>query len=202
MIGIYGGSFDPVHLGHLQTATSIKNELNIDRLFMLPCFEPVHKNSLNYTSKQRLQMLDLAIKEFNSLEIDTREILRGGSSFMIDTLLDLKESFKNESICLIIGMDSFIKFKTWKKWDEFSKLIHLVVLPRNGDQPVSKTLTTFETVENIDKLKSNSSGHLYFSNSQMIDISSSAIRGKIAANQNLDNLLPISIINFLKKYDS
>ena len=199
MIGIYGGSFDPVHLGHLQTATSIKNELNIDRLFMLPCFEPVHKNSLNYTSKQRLQMLDLAIKEFNSLEIDTREILRGGNSFMIDTLLDLKESFKNESICLIIGMDSFIKFKTWKNWDEFSKLIHLVVLPRNGDQPVSKTLTTFETVENIDKLKSNLSGHLYFSNSQMIDISSSAIRGKIAANQNLDNLLPISIINFLKK---
>ena len=199
MIGIYGGSFDPVHLGHLQTATSIKNELNIDRLFMLPCFEPVHKNSLNYTSKQRLQMLDLAIKEFNSLEIDTREILRGGSSFMIDTLLDLKESFKNESICLIIGMDSFIKFKTWKNWDEFSKLIHLVVLPRNGDQPVSKTLTTFEIAENVDKLKSNSSGHLYFSNSQMIDISSSAIRGKIAANQNLDNLLPISIINFLKK---
>ena len=199
MIGIYGGSFDPVHLGHLQTATSIKNELDIDRLFMLPCFEPVHKNSLNYTSKQRLLMLDLAIKEFNSLEIDTREILRGGSSFMIDTLLDLKESFINESICLIIGMDSFINFKTWKNWDEFSKLIHLVVLPRNGNQPVSKTLTTFETVENIDKLKSNSSGHLYFSNSQMIDISSSAIRGKIAANQNLDNLLPISIINFLKK---
>ena len=199
MIGIYGGSFDPVHLGHLQTATSIKNELDIDRLLMLPCFEPVHKNSLHYTSKQRIQMLDLAIKEFNSLEIDTREILRGGNSFMIDTLLDLKESFKNESICLIIGMDSFIKFKTWKNWDEFSKLIHLVVLPRNGDQPVSKTLTTFETVENIDKLESNSSGHLYFSNSQMIDISSSAIRGKIAANQNLDNLLPISIINFLKK---
>ncbi len=199
MIGIYGGSFDPVHLGHLQTATSIKNELSIDRLFMLPCFEPVHKNSLHYTSQQRLQMLNLAIKEFTNLEIDTQEILRGGSSFMIDTLLDLKESFKDESICLIIGMDSFINFKTWKNWDEFSKLIHLIVLPRDGVQPVSKTLITFETVENIDKLKSNSSGHLYFSNSQMIDISSSAIRGKIAANQNLDNLLPISIINFLKK---
>ena len=143
MIGIYGGSFDPVHLGHLQTATSIKNELDIDRLFMLPCFEPVHKNSLNYTPNQRLQMLNMAIKEFTSLEIDTREILRGGSSFMIDTLLDLKKSFKNESICLIIGMDSFINFKTWKNWNEFSKLIHLIVLPRNGDQPISKTLETF-----------------------------------------------------------
>ena len=202
MIGIYGGSFDPVHLGHLQTATSIKNELDIDRLFMLPCFEPVHKNSLNYTSKKRLQMLNLAIKEFTSLEIDTREILRGGSSFMIDTLLDLKESFKNEPICLIIGMDSFINFKTWKNWDEFSRLIHLAVLPRHGDQPISKTLETFDTVKDIHQLKAKPNGCLYFSNSQMIDISSSDIRGKIAANQNLDNFLPTSIISFIKKYDT
>ena len=199
MIGIYGGSFDPVHLGHLQTATSIKNELDIDRLFMLPCFEPVHKNSLNYTSNQRLQMLNLAIKEFTSLEIDTREILRGGSSFMIDTLLVLKKSFKNESICLIIGMDSFINFKTWKNWNEFSKLIHLIVLPRNGDQPTSKTLESFDTAQDTHQLKAKPNGHLYFSNSQMIDISSSDIRGKIAANQNLDNLLPIPIISFIKK---
>jgi nicotinate-nucleotide adenylyltransferase len=202
MIGIYGGSFDPVHLGHLQTATSIKNELSIDRLFMLPCFEPVHKNSLNYTSKKRLQMLNLAIKEFTSLEIDTREILRGGSSFMIDTLLDLKESFKDESICLIIGMDSFINFKTWKNWDEFSKLTHIAVLPRNGNQPISKTLETFDTAKNADQLKAKPNGYLYFSNSQMIDISSSDIRGKIAANQNLDNFLPTSIISFIKKYDT
>ena len=202
MIGIYGGSFDPVHLGHLQTATSIKNELSIDRLFMLPCSVPVHKNSLNYTSKQRLQMLDLAIKEFNSLEIDTREILRGGNSFMIDTLLDLKESFKDESICLVIGMDSFINFKTWKNWDEFSKLVHLAVLPRIGDQPISKTLETFDTTKNAHQLKAKPNGYLYFSNSQMIDISSSDIRGKIAANQNLDNFLPTSIISFIKKYDT
>ena len=202
MIGIYGGSFDPVHLGHLQTATSIKNELSIDRLFMLPCSVPVHKNSLNYTSKERLQMLNLAIKEFTSLEIDTREILRGGNSFMIDTLLDLKESFKDETICLVIGMDSFINFKTWKNWDEFSKLVHLAVLPRNGDQPISKTLETFDTTKNTHQLKAKPNGYLYFSNSQMIDISSSAIRGKIAANQNLDNFLPTSIISFIKKYDT
>jgi len=199
MIGIYGGSFDPVHLGHLQTATSIKDELSIDRLFMLPCFEPVHKDSLNYASKERLQMLNLAIREFTSLEIDTREILRGGNSFMIDTLLDLKESFKDESICLIVGMDSFINFKTWKNWDEFSKLVHIAVLPRNGDQPISKTLETFDTAKNAHQLKAKLNGYLYFSNSQMIDISSSDIRGKIAANQNLDNFLPTSIISFIKK---
>ena len=198
MIGIYGGSFDPVHLGHLKTATSIKNELDIDRLFMLPCFEPVHKKPLNYTSKQRLQMLNLAIKEFNSLEIDTREIFRGGSSFMIDTLLDLKESFKNEPICLIIGMDSFINFKTWKNWDKFSSLIHLIVLPREGDQPKNKSLDTFDIAKDLNHMKSNLNGLLYFSHCQMINISSSKIRSIIAANQNLDKLLPKSIISFLE----
>jgi len=118
---------------------------------------------------------------------------------MIDTLLDLKKTFKEESICLIIGMDSFINFKTWKDWEEFSKLIHLIVLPRVGNQPTDKTLNTFEITEDAEHIKSKPNGLLYFSNSQMINISSSDIRGKIAANQNLDNLLPKSIISFLEK---
>ena len=143
-------------------------------------------------------MLSLAIKDFTNLEIDTREIVRGGSSFMIDTLSDLAGSFKEETICLIIGMDSFIKFKTWKRWDEFSKLIHLVVLPRDGDQPMNTNLETFKSTDKINELKSKSHGLLYFSHCPMINISSSDIRGKIAANQNLENLLPISIISFLK----
>jgi nicotinate-nucleotide adenylyltransferase len=144
-------------------------------------------------------MLNLALENFPELEIDTREIVRGGSSYMIDTLLDLIKTFKEESICLIIGMDSFINFKTWKNWEEFSKLIHLIVLPRQGNQTTDKTLNTFEITEDVDYIKSKPNGLVYFSNSQMINISSSDIRGKIAANQNLDNLLPKSIISFLEK---
>ena len=199
MIGIYGGSFDPVHLGHLKTATSIKNELGIERLFLLPCYEPVHKQSLNYTSEQRLEMLSLAIQDFPELEIDTREILREGSSFMIDTLIELVEEFNNHTICLIIGMDSFINFKTWKQWDEFADLVHMVVLPRSGDQPDKKSLDTFDLAKDKDHLKSELTGLLYFSNSKLIDISSSEIRDKIANNQNLDQLVPSSVINLLQK---
>ena len=147
-------------------------------------------------------MLNLGLESFPELEIDTREIARGGSSYMIDTLLDLKKTFKEESICLIIGMDSFINFKTWKDWEEFSKLIHLIVLPRQGNQPTDKTLNTFEITEDAKLIKSKPNGLLYFSNSKMINISSSDIRVRIAANQNLDNLLPRSIISFLEKYES
>ena len=198
MIGIYGGSFDPVHLGHLITAESIKKELNFERLFLLPCYEPVHKNSLHYSSKQRLEMLSLAIKEFPSLEIDTREIDRGGSSYMIETLAEIVKEFKDSSICLIIGMDSFINFKTWKKWDEFAKLIHLIILPRNTNQHPQKSLDTFDITLDKNHLNNKTSGLLYFSNSELIDISSSDIRGKIASNQNLDGLTPSSIINILQ----
>ena len=198
MIGIYGGSFDPVHLGHLITAESIKKELNFERLFLLPCCVPVHKNSLHYSSKQRLEMLNLAIKEFPSLEIDTREIDRGGSSYMIETLAEIVKEFKDSTICLIIGMDSFINFKTWKKWDEFAKLIHLIILPRNTNQHPQKSLDTFDIALDKNHLNNKTSGLLYFSNSELIDISSSDIRGKIASNQNLDGLTPSSIINILQ----
>ena len=198
MIGIYGGSFDPVHLGHLITAESIKKELNFERLFLLPCCEPVHKNSLHYSSEQRLEMLSLAIKEFPSLEIDTREIDRGGSSYMIETLAEIVKEFKDSTICLIIGMDSFINFKTWKKWDEFAKLIHLIILPRSTNQHPQKSLDTFYIALDKNHLNNKTSGLLYFSNSELIDISSSDIRGKIASNQNLDGLTPSSIINILQ----
>ena len=198
MIGVYGGSFDPVHFGHLKTANSIKNELNFERLFLLPCFEPVHKNSLHYSSIERLKMLGLAIKEFPSLEIDTREIDRGGSSFMIDTLIELLEEFKENNICLIIGMDSFISFKTWKKWDQFASLVHLIVLPRNSGQPSQNSLDTFQLAIDKNDLKIKPNGLLYFSNSELIDISSTDIRDRIASNQNLDGLMPSSVINFLQ----
>ena len=198
MIGVYGGSFDPVHFGHLKTANSIKNELNFERLFLLPCFEPVHKNSLHYSSIERLEMLSLAIKEFPSLEIDTREIDRGGSSFMIDTLIELLEEYKENNICLIIGMDSFISFKTWKKWDQFASLVHLIVLPRNSGQPSQNSLDTFQLAIDKNDLKIKPNGLLYFSNSELIDISSTDIRDRIASNQNLDGLMPSSVINFLQ----
>jgi len=199
MIGIFGGSFDPVHLGHLKTAKSIKKELNFERLFLLPCHDPVHKNSLHYSPKQRLEMLNLAIKDYPSLEIDTREIDREGNSYMIDTLADLTEEFKGKTICLIIGMDSFLSFKSWKKWDEFARLVHLIILPRNTDRLVEKNLETFDVAIDNNDLNISSSGLLYFSNSELIDISSTDIRGKIASNQNLDGLMPSSVIKFLQK---
>ena len=202
MIGIYGGSFDPVHLGHLKTATSLKTELHLDHLFLLPCCEPVHKVGLKYSSNDRLKMLNLAIDNFSTLEIDSREISRGGGSYMIDTLRELKRIYKDEPICLIIGMDSYLKIKTWKDWQEFSKLVHMVILQRQGFDLIDSSLGSFQTTKEAQQLKLESNGLLYFSNCPKINISSSDIRDRIAANQNLDDLLPKSVINYLRLHEA
>ena len=202
MIGIYGGSFDPIHLGHLKTATSLKTELHLDHLFLLPCCEPVHKVGLKYSSNDRLKMLNLAIDNFSTLEIDSREISRGGGSYMIDTLRELKRIYKDEPICLIIGMDSYLKIKTWKDWQEFSKLVHMVILQRQGFDLIDSSLGSFQTTREAQQLKLESNGLLYFSNCPKINISSSDIRSRIAANQNLDDLLPKSVINYLRLHES
>ena len=202
MIGIYGGSFDPIHLGHLKTATTLKTELQLDHLFLLPCCEPVHKDGLKYPSNDRLKMLNLALEKFSTLEIDSREILRGGGSYMIDTLHELKQIYRDEPICLIIGMDSFLKIKTWKDWQEFSKLVHLVILQRQGFNIIDSSLDSFRNTKEVNHLRLESNGLLYFSNCPKINISSSDIRGRIAANQNLDDLLPKSVINYLRLHES
>ena len=119
---------------------------------------------LHYTASQRLEILNLALKDFSELEVDNSEIDRGGDSYMIDTLKNLKVKLNNESICLVIGMDSFVNFKTWKNWDEFSKIVHLIVLPREGEQPIEKALETFEVSSDIKQIKSQANGLLYFSN--------------------------------------
>ena len=202
MIGIYGGSFDPIHLGHLKTATTLKTELQLDHLFLLPCSEPVHKDGLKYPSNDRLKMLNLALEKFSTLEIDSREILRGGGSYMIDTLHELKQIYRDEPICLIIGMDSFLKIKTWKDWQEFSKLVHLVILQRQGFNIIDSSLDSFHNTKDVNQLRLESNGLLYFSNCPKINISSSDIRDRIAANQNLDDLLPKSVINYLRLHEA
>ena len=202
MIGIYGGSFDPVHLGHLKTATSLKTELKLDHLFLLPCCEPVHKDGLQYSTNDRLKMLNLALENFSSLEIDSREIHRGGGSYMIDTLHVLKQIYRDVPICLIIGMDSYLKIKTWKEWQEYSKLVHLVVLKRHGFDLTDSSLDSFHTIKEASQLKFELNGLLYFSNCRKINISSSDIRTRIAAKQNLDDLLPQSVISYLGLHGS
>jgi nicotinate-nucleotide adenylyltransferase len=202
MIGIYGGSFNPIHLGHLETAISLKAELKLEHLFFVPCCIPVHKDELKFSSAERLQMIKIALERYPSIELDEREINRGGKSFTIDTLNELKNIYTDSPICLIIGMDSYLSIKSWKDWKKFSQLAHLVVLKREGYNGENVLLESFQKTSDADQLKSQKNGLLFFSNTPLIEVSSSDIRSKISDNQNLDDLLPQNIIDYLQLNES
>ncbi|CAC9593345.1 Nicotinate-nucleotide adenylyltransferase (EC 2.7.7.18) [uncultured Gammaproteobacteria bacterium] len=206
MIGFFGGSFDPIHLGHLNNAQQLVKELNLTELFLMPCHTPVHKNSLTFSTKQRLEMLEVAIQNFPKLNIDSREIDRANNSYTIDSLKEIKREYPNQTICLIMGMDSFNNLSTWRQFEEFNQYCHLIVLARPDEQQ-QHIVENFSTATDKSELGTQASGLVYFANTDQYDISSSNIRGilfnnatdgKIRAKQNLVGLLPDGVINYLR----
>jgi len=107
MIGIYGGTFDPIHYGHLRTAVEVKELFDLEELRLVPSYHPPHRDSPGATPKMRLQMLQLAINNQASLQIDARELEREGPSYMVDTLRLLKEEYSNKILLLFVGSDAF-----------------------------------------------------------------------------------------------
>lgn len=196
MIGFLGGSFDPVHYGHLKTASSLKVELNLSALFLLPCAKPVQKSQLNFSDKERLDMLKIACQEFPDLAIDTREIDKSGTNYTIDTLQNIKSQYPDETVLFIIGADNYLTINTWQRYLEFSNFVHLVVLPRQNC-PQLKSEIGFKQ-GNIAKLSTQQKGILYFAKTSKFDISAREINQKITKKQDLSSLLPNNIINYIK----
>jgi nicotinate-nucleotide adenylyltransferase len=116
MVAIMGGTFDPIHNGHLRAAVELLDDLDVTCLRLMPCFTPVHKPGPSTTNQQRLAMLQRAIEQDNRLCIDTRELDRAGPSYTVDTLVELRQELGQDmALVMVIGMDSFLALPTWHK---------------------------------------------------------------------------------------
>lgn len=210
MIGLFGGTFDPVHYGHLRSALEMKDSFGLDEVRMIPCAKPSHREQPKATATMRLQMLELAIKNQAGLKIDTRELDRYAQhqapSYMVDTLKSLRQDFKDAPLLLFIGSDAFKQLTRWHQWQQLFDYAHLVVLTRPGfEAPGFETqeLDDFfnaRQAKDIKELAQNRAGKLFLSQVTQLDISATAIRNMIAKKQNPGFLLPDAVIEYIKQH--
>lgn len=131
-LALLGGTFDPVHYGHLRLADDVRRALHLPEVRLVPAGDPPHRRPPHAAAHDRVAMLDLAVRGFPGLVVDTREIDRRGKSYTVDTLAGLRREMPDRPLLLLVGADAFRGLPTWHRWRELFELAHLVVVPRPG----------------------------------------------------------------------
>ena len=127
-IGILGGTFDPIHFGHLRSGLEVYESLEFEHIRLIPCGVPPHRELPIASNEQRLAMMRLAVEDNTKLIVDQRELQREGPSYTVDTLLELRQEFPDTPLCLIIGSDAFLGLDSWHQWKKIPQLAHLRLL--------------------------------------------------------------------------
>ncbi len=131
-LGILGGTFDPIHCGHLELARELRAALDLSAVRFIPAGDPPHRAAPVAPAAHRLEMVELAIAGIAGLEVDAREILRAGRSYTVPTLEELRREEPARPLALILGADAFLGLPTWHRWGELFALAHIVVVARPG----------------------------------------------------------------------
>jgi nicotinate-nucleotide adenylyltransferase len=202
MIGILGGTFDPVHHGHLRIALDALEAIGLSQVRLVPLAQAVHRDQPAASPQQRLTMLQQALNGHPALLADAREIERGGPSYMIDTLQSLHDEFPDRRLCLLVGTDAFNGFAEWHRPERILQLAHLVVLQRPGyrppQTPALARLTANRSAEAPRQLADSPAGLILFHTVTQLDIASSDIRQRIAGGRDPSFLLPQPVLDYIR----
>lgn len=203
MICILGGTFDPIHFGHLRPALDVQQALGIPCVHLLPCRLPPHRDPPQGSPEQRLELLRLAVADEPALDIDTRELVREGPSYMVDTLESLRAEQAEQSLCLALGMDALLSLECWHRWREIANLCHLVVMRRPGGRwpkrgALAELVSRARTGE-LERLHEQPAGYVYEVPVTQMAVSSTRIRELLAAGRSPRYLLPDAVLKRIKQ---
>jgi len=181
---VYGGTFDPVHVGHLRSAWEVTEWLDAP-VHMIPAHQPVHRQAPGVDARHRLAMLELALRGQDRLLADDREIRRGGPSYMIDTLDSVAADHPGDTLFLVVGADAFAGLDGWHRWQALFERAHLVVMTRPGHEPrPSAGLSRFvegRWIANLDGLGERKAGAVLLLPVTPLEISASRVRERLGA---------------------
>jgi nicotinate-nucleotide adenylyltransferase len=193
-IGIFGGTFDPIHYGHLRTAFELLQILRFDEVRFIPCGDPPHRGVTVAPAKLRLEMVRLATRNEQHFVVDDRELRRDGPSYSVDTLESLREEFPDRSLCLITGMDAFLGLPTWHRWDEILDFAHIIVAHRPGwrvpDEGSLGALLAERRAAQEKVLHERQRGSIFVHAVTQLEIASTEIRNLVAGGYDPRYLMP------------
>ncbi len=202
-IAIMGGSFNPVHFGHLRPALELQQQLDLASVHLMPNHVAPHKAHHSASTEQRCAMLELAIKGTPTLQLDTTELTLPQPNYSVATLSELRQRHPNTPLCFIIGMDSFINLPKWHRWESLLDYCHLIVCQRPGWRPnycqqlITQVLP--HEISDPNQLQQQLQGLVYFTQVTQLDISSSQIRQLHQQGQSIKYLLPDAVINYIEQ---
>ncbi len=203
-IGVLGGTFDPVHLGHIGLASDVFQQCELAEMRLIPLFIPPHREKPFASPEHRLHMLRLAVANVPGLVIDEREISRQGISYTVDTLRSLRKDFYDLPVCMVMGADAFLSFHTWMNWREIPSLANLIIINRPGAvlEPADDELLQFfedSRTGQIADLHQQPAGRTLVLQLPERDISSTFIRQNIGNKKIVHPLLCEDVYSYIKK---
>ncbi len=205
VLGIFGGTFDPVHFGHITLVSALLQKFDFEEIRFLPCREPPHKQATHAGAQHRLHMLNLIAGSTPGLVVDDRELRRPGPSYTVDTLREIRgEAGTDCALVLILGLDAFLQFCTWHEYDQILSICHIMLLRRPGyaleDTGCERELLSQHGTNEISVLHQAPCGNIFFSAEKEIEISSAAIRQCIAGGGQPRYLLPGTVWNYIRSH--
>lgn len=190
-IGIMGGTFSPIHFGHLKLATTAYEEFNLDKVLFIPSGNSYLKNDV-LESRYRLEMTKLAVMDTPYFEVSAVEIDRGGNSYTYETLRELKDIYPESELFFIVGADSFFYMDKWKEPEEIFKNAVILVSVRDDS-----------SIEELEKKRNffvdEYNAVVKFLSMECIDISSTQIREMIKEGKSVDNMVPSNVIDYISE---
>lgn len=208
LIGIYGGTFDPIHYGHLRIAEELLDMISLKRIIFVPTGAPRLRAAPVAARNHRSNMVYLAIRDNSMFSLDEREVNRPGISTTIESLREYRcELGDRTALCFILGMDAFVKINHWHHWHELFNLCHMIIVARPGYLPISdqqylpadiKKEFISRRVLNANDLELQTCGFIYAAPTTLLEISASHIRSLINSGKSIRYLLPEIVSDYIK----
>ena len=202
IIGVFGGTFDPVHNGHVLTISELLEKLPFEKILVIPNFQPPHKESSQVSYKHRYEMARIAFKDIPKTMVDSREYLRESPSYAIQTVQEVLSEEEKARVVMIVGSDSFVDIDSWYKWKELINLVDFVIMKR-PDMPLSKNKKAKDLVS-VRRFKKdlfeNSKLNIFEIEVTPFKISSSSIREKITEGKKIDHLVNTLVEEYIKEH--